>query len=121
MSNKVLVTGLALGKEAGVCDVCNYDFSWIFRNPSILIWADKILITKAVWDIVSKGTFPDDKPEIAKSMQLVFQMAMSEGLIEIVDPTDVITPKINNLIFSQISNDRKLLAKALPENVKNRR
>ncbi len=118
MSNKVLVTGLALGKEVGVCSVCNYDFSWIFRYPSILLWADKILITKAIWDIILTGNFPQDMPEIAKSMQLIFQIAHSEGFLEIVDPADVISQQIRDMIFSQINEDRQLLVKSLPETVK---
>ena len=33
--NKVLVTGLGIAREFGICDSCNLDVSWLANNPSI--------------------------------------------------------------------------------------
>lgn len=118
MSNKVLITGLALGTESGVCAVCNYDLSWLLRYPSTLLWADKILVTNAIWDVISNERWPNDFPEVAKSTKLIFSIAKEEGVVEIVDPTDVITTSIKDTIFSEIAKDRDLFSKALPEHVK---
>jgi hypothetical protein len=32
---RVLVTGLAVGTDVGLCGACNYDFEWLFRYPSV--------------------------------------------------------------------------------------
>lgn len=34
--NKVLVTGLGIAREFGICDSCNLDFSWLANNPSTI-------------------------------------------------------------------------------------
>jgi hypothetical protein len=118
MSNKVLITGLSLGTEVGVCEVCNYDLSWLLRYPSTLLWADKILVTGAIWGVISNELWPSDFPEVAKASKLIFDMAKEEGIVEIVDPSDVITPSVKEMIYSEISKDRDLFARMLPEHVK---
>ena len=57
----MLVTGLALGTEAGVCQACNFDYNWLINYPSILIWADKIMITKNIWDSVIDEKWPEPR------------------------------------------------------------
>ena len=42
--NKVLVTGLGIAREFGICDSCNLDFSWLANNPSTILWADQLYI-----------------------------------------------------------------------------
>lgn len=32
--NKVLVTGLAIGKDLDVCEVCNLDFDWVLNEKN---------------------------------------------------------------------------------------
>ena len=50
--NKVLVTGLALGFDSGLCSACNFDFDWLLNYSSILLWVDKIYIAQKIWDVV---------------------------------------------------------------------
>ena len=115
--NRVLVTGLAIGKEVGICDVCNFDFEWVLRYPSVLVWADRILVTGTIWDTVSSGKMPEESPELAKSLQLIFDMARAEGIIEVVNPADVISPALTDAIFTEVDKDRALLAQVFPEHV----
>ena len=72
--NKLLVTGLALGKKFGTCQVCNFDFEWLLHYPSVLVWADKILVADTIWDTVSQGGYPGDSKELASSLQLIFDI-----------------------------------------------
>lgn len=111
--NRVLVTGLALGKETGVCESCNFDLDWLISYPSVLIWADKILVSSLIWEMVSSGKYPfaEEQPEFTKSVQLIFSMARSEGIVEIVQPAGVIPPDVKDSIFDQADKDRLLLAK----------
>lgn len=30
--NKILLSGLALGKDIGLCPVCNFDFDWLIKT-----------------------------------------------------------------------------------------
>ncbi len=117
--NKVLVTGLALGKDIGVCDRCNFDLEWLLRYPSILIWADKILVTGAIWDTISSHKAGGaESPEMAKFIKLIFDMAKAEGIIEVVNPGEIITPALKDAIFDEAHKDRTLLARVFSNHVR---
>lgn len=116
--NKVLMTGLAVGTDAGVCSSCNYDFEWLFRYPSIFLWTDKILITKTIYDMINKAHVPTiNAPALSKSLKLIFEMAESHDLIEVIDPTMVVTPEVQSAIWEEVSTDRKLLSEYFPKDV----
>lgn len=115
---KILQTGLAFGIENGSCSACNLNYSWIFGTPSNLLWVDKIVVTKSIWDIVTKETnFPIEKDEknnvirdyrIEKTIKLVFEILNSVNLIEILD-SNQITEEDSTLIYDQITEDINLL------------
>lgn len=115
--NKVLVTGLALGTDAGLCNACNFDFEWLIAYPSVLIWADKIIVSQTIWDTISNLRCPGGSGELAKSLKLVFEAARSEGIVEVTKPADIITPALRKDISTQVRQDRTLLAKLFPETI----
>lgn len=117
--NRVLVTGLAIGKESDVCQVCNYDVDWLVRYPSVLIWADKIIVPTAIWDAISAGYCPDaeEYPELSKCILLIFEIAKSEGIIEVINPRGIISPVVKDKIVNQVEKDRDQLAKLFPEQI----
>ena len=115
--NRVLVTGLALGREVGVCDVCNFDFSWILNRPSVLLWTDKILVTETIWDTVSQAAYPRDNEEVAESLRLVFDIGRREKIIEVVKCSDFMTTDLKDDIDEQVEKDRILLARFFPTHV----
>lgn len=112
--NKILVTGLALGKDLGVCQVCNYDIEWLVRYPSILLWTDEILITETIWDKITG----DNSKAFGKSIKLIFDTMKSEKLIKIVDPTRIITTDVRSLIDNEVVNDRKILSDYFPDRIR---
>ena len=114
--NRLLVTGLALGTEADVCQVCNFDYSWLLRYPSILIWADKIMVTEAIWDSIIAEIWPQPR-ELAKCFKIIFETAKSEGIIEIVDPSPVVKNEIKEMIYEQIDKDLELFKLHFPDKV----
>jgi len=118
--NKLLVTGLALGKEADVCDVCNFDLNWLLRYPSVLIWADKILVTEFIWHTVQGEYWPEEK-EMARCCKLIFEMAKDNGIIEIINPSKIINPDLKDIIREQVERDINLLKKYFPEKITTRR
>ena len=50
--NKILLSGLALGKDIGLCPVCNFDFDWLIQNPSSLLWIDKIIVPQNILNTI---------------------------------------------------------------------
>lgn len=115
--NKVLVTGLALGKEFETCEACNFDFEWLIRHPSVLLWADKILVPDTIWDSVSYEKYPFESKELAKSLRLIFDIARSRGIVEVVKPSEIISSALADDILTEIDKDRDLLAKLFPDHV----
>lgn len=115
MKNKILITGLALGNEVGICNVCNFDFDWIIEYPSTLLWADKIIISNNIWDIINNERTLPKKKEFNKSLKLIFDLAKDKGLIEIFNTSKILNKKISNILFSEIERDIKIFPKIYPE------
>lgn len=112
---KIFQTGLAFGNENGVCELCNLNYSWLFNTPSNLLWVDKIVVTKPIWDIISgKGDASEDKNAndqgviIHKSAKLAYEILNSVGLVEIVDSNEI-GKEESDIIFNQIEEDLELL------------
>jgi hypothetical protein len=109
MSNKVLVTGLGVGQEFGVCSACNSNFSWLINNPSVLIWADKIYITPKIWEVIMKGDKDSDKDDskFGEAVRVIMNIADSYGVIEIVDPKEVFDESYGDVLYDQASRDQE--------------
>lgn len=108
--NKRFQTGLAFGNENGVCELCNLNYSWLFNAPSNLLWVDKIVVTKPIWDIISgKGDASEEKNTndqgviIHKSAKLAYEILNSVGLVEIVDSNEI-GKEESDIIFNQIED-----------------
>ena len=112
---KIFQTGLAFGYENGACEVCNLDFSWLYNTPSNLLWIDKVVVTKPVWNIINGYEEPKNDP-IKKSqrtiqlsaVKLIYQILDSVGLVEIVDSNEI-SEKDSQTIYNQIEKDLELL------------
>lgn len=116
--NKILMTGLALGIDTGPSQAINFDYSWLIINPSSLVWADKILISKIIWDVSSSGKWPSESPKMAKSLKMIFEILKNEGIIEIVNPAEILIPDISEAIMKEVEKDSKLLPKVFPNHIK---
>jgi hypothetical protein len=117
--NKLMITGLAVGQDAGVCSSCNYDLAWLANYPSVLLWADRIIITETVWRVIQQEEFPHP-PELAKACKLVFDVARAEGLVEIVQPTPLAEPQLQKSILKQVDSDLKRVMHLFPDKVEQR-
>jgi len=115
--NKVMVTGLALGLESKACQACNFDFEWLWKYPSVLIWADKILITEGIWSVISNGKIPNTLKEAGRAIKLIFEVAKSEGIVEVKSSSEIMTSTLRDNIFNTVDEDRKLLSKYFPEQI----
>lgn len=108
---KVLVTGLGLGHDFGVCDACGIDFSWIINNPSIFLWADKIIIPEESFKIQLEN--PCDKLDTA--VNLILNIAKDSNILELVNIKDMYTSQVSDAITKQSEIDTKNILENFPE------
>ncbi|MBA4416283.1 MAG: hypothetical protein C0392_00005, partial [Syntrophus sp. (in: bacteria)] len=113
----VLVSGLSVGTEVGVCEACGFDYEWLLRYPSVILWVDKILLTKRTWDDVLHMGGPTESP-FYRSVALIFQLLHSSGLVEVVDAGKVFSTDINDAIICSVENDIEALVSQFPEAAK---
>ncbi|MFA5424627.1 MAG: hypothetical protein WC374_12305 [Phycisphaerae bacterium] len=114
--NKVLVTGYAIGLDVGPCQVCNYDLDWLIDYPSVLLWADKILVPKTIWDVIQQEKHPREN-SVAKSCKLIFDVAKEAGIVEIVEPSTIVTESLCDSIDMQIAEDVDNFRRLFPDKV----
>jgi len=111
---KVLVSGLSVGNDVGVCQACGFDFEWLLRYPSVVLWVDRILLTTSTWDDIRTRLAFDDNP-FDKSMALVFELLHSAGLIEVIDTHAVLSSDVNKAIVASVDNDVKAVVSQFPD------
>ncbi|MDD6034715.1 MAG: hypothetical protein PUC30_00730 [Lachnospiraceae bacterium] len=112
--NKVLITGLGVAKDFGICNACNLNFSWLFNNPSTILWADKICIPKTAFDAQIAQT--DEKDE--KVISMFLKMADAQGLIEKIDVLNMYQERVGDEIYDKMLQDSQSLLRTFPEVVK---
>ena len=102
--NKIMVTGLALGTEPEIdaCQACNYDMGWLFRNPSTLLWVDKIIVTPHILKLIHEGWVPGENEKLGSAINVIFEHIEKNALLEIKNPSKIITPEIRDDIFTEI-------------------
>ena len=83
--NRVLVTGLGLANSLGMCESCNLNFLWLANNPSVLLWADEILLPASGYNATIEHN--EDKDE--KVVNLFLEMADKANILNIIDLTGV--------------------------------
>jgi len=117
--NRLLVTGRAVGLEGGPCKVCNYNFGWLVEHPSVLLWADRILVTKSIWDVVQAETYPEPRT-LAKSCKVILDLARDRGLVEVRDPSSFLTQELWETVSAQAERDLERIKTAFPDRVDSR-
>lgn len=100
------------------CTVCNYDFTWLFENPSILIWSDKILITPLMEKTIESERYPTNSSVLAKIIRKTFEMAHDYDLIEVKDTSSILKDEAINEIYEETERDIAILAKLFPNHVR---
>jgi hypothetical protein len=118
--SKILVSGLAIGSNPNIntCQVCNYDLSWLFKNPSTLLWAEKIIVTPEIIKHIKESSYPGGSDDLGKAINLIFEYLELHGLLEVKDVSNYITSEVTQKIYSQIDNDIMLLKQSNVKNIK---
>lgn len=117
---RILVTGIALARDpklkaGGVSD---YDLSWLFNYPSTLLWADKIIITPEILEIVKHSYYPGGSEDLGKAVKIIFERLEEDGLIETRTASDAIDKELSDEIFAQIEADRNRMSGKYPNTVR---
>lgn len=95
--NKVLITGLGVAKEFGICNACNLDYSWLVNNPSTLLWADQIYLPQSSFE--AQLVMKDQKQE--KVISMFLGMAEKQGMINKINLTDMYQEKVGDEIYKK--------------------
>lgn len=114
---KVLITGHSVGNDFGLCSSCGFDHEWLLRYPSVLLWVDSILMTKSTWNSIVNTNKKDEKP-FEKTTRLIFEILHSAGLLEIIDPLEILSPDISKNIVSSVEGDIEALVSRFPDSVR---
>lgn len=121
MENQVLVTGLWMGSEDlqdEYCLACNYEYSWLFDNPSTLIWSDKIIITPYIQNTIEEERYPETDSACSKIIKKTFEVMEQYDLVDIKKPGRILTKNKLDQIFEEATRDRMLLEKLYPQQIR---
>lgn len=102
----ILLTGLALGNESGLCPCSNIHTEWLFTNPQDMLWVDNIVLTKREKEIIDSyehSLYPYDR-----AVWLIFQYLDQAKTIQIVDD-NIITETAAEHIKQQVVDDIRLI------------
>lgn len=111
--NKVFVTGLGSGNALGICETCSLDFSWMVKNPSTLLWADKICLPKKSCEFYKNLT--DKKHQ--KVISMFLNMAEQCNLIDKIDLTQMYDKTFGEKIYTDTEKLSLELIKQFPQSV----
>lgn len=109
--NKVLITGLGIANELGICEPCSLDFSWLINNPSTLLWADQLYIPQSSFD--AQISLEDQKTE--KIISMFLGMAEKQGIISKINLVDIYQENVGAEIRKKVSKDSQTLLNTFPE------
>lgn len=111
MMNKVLITGLGVAKELGICEICNLNFSWLVNNPSTILWADQLYIPRVSYD----AQIANQESKSDKVIGMFLEMAEEHGIIKKLNLTDMYQEAVGDKIHQKMLADSQALLKAFPE------
>ena len=109
--NKVLITGLGVAKELGICEICNLNFSWLVNNPSTILWADQLYIPRVSYD----AQIANQESKSDKVIGMFLEMAEEHGIIKKLNLTDMYQEAVGDKIHQKMLADSQALLKTFPE------
>ena len=92
MSRRFLLEGPGCVCNGGAANLLSME--WLTEYPSILLWADSVVVSQTDYDYVCSGSFCRDDEALGTTYALFFERLKSEGLITTFDPEKVI-PRIS--------------------------
>lgn len=109
--NKVLITGLGVANELGICDLCSLNFLWLVNNPSTILWADQLYIPQSSF----KSQIEKKEQKSDKIINMFLNMAEDHGMIKKVDLNDMYQENVGEEIYQKMLLDSQTLLKTFPE------
>jgi hypothetical protein len=111
--NRLLITGLGIGKALGLCDVCNLNFDWLIYNPSTLLWADRILIPENSLDYKGKNN-----EKFNAIIQITLETLDKKNILEKLPSKIQYSEEDQTKVYTQLLKDRNCLLENFPETIK---
>lgn len=83
----------------------NIDYYWIINNPSAVLWADNILLTK----YVEESIFEMNKSPLDKSLNLIFELLKDQGIVKFKNSENIFNDKFSEELDKKIEEDLSVL------------
>lgn len=112
--NKVLITGLGVANELGICEPCNLNFSWLLNNPSTILWADQLYIPQASFEM----QIANREQKNDKIIGMFLEMAEERGIISKLNIADMYQKTVGDQIYQKMLMDSQTLLATFPEVIK---
>lgn len=112
--NNILITGLGVASDFGICEVCQLNFSWLVNSPSIVLWADKLIIPKMSYE--KQSIRRESKDE--KVIGLFLDLAEEYGFIDKIDLSSIYQDSVAGQLYERMLADSEVLLKTFPDSIK---
>ena len=104
MARRFLLEGPGCVCGKGAANLVSME--WLISQPSLLLWADTILVSQPDFEYVCAGLFNRDDQALSDTYALIFERLHGEGLITTFEPQKTIprssAASVRNLAISDI-------------------
>ena len=106
MPRKMLLASMwcGCGPDVGPIPINSTSLEWLFTNASVLLWADKLLITERDYEHLHRQQYFDDDID-RECARMFFDRLRAEGIIEVFNHNRFLNELVLESISCQVDRD----------------
>lgn len=101
--NKFLVEGPGCTGESCVNNITSIE--WAYRNPSLLVWADEIMLSDIDYKAIMSGRAHREGSQFEENLASLIEMLKEEGIVRIFDARKTIPQISLDSVEQQVLSD----------------
>lgn len=101
--DKVLIEGSGCMGDSCVSNLTSTE--WLFDYPSIMVWADSILISEQDYAFLSSGHFEHNDSGISEDFAQLISSLKDEAIVEVYNPLNVLPDISRESVIAQVQHD----------------
>ena len=106
MAHNMLLEGVGCICNTDVCNLIS--LGWLFERPSVLLWADQVLVAVRDYEVLSLGYPVFESKLYGETVAALFEALSDEGIAKTFDPEPLLLPVSVNSICEQVESDLAL-------------
>lgn len=110
--NKIIVSSLQNGFLEGDCVPCNFSYNNIIRNPSMMLWLDKICVSTDTWKTITQSQ--NSRRKITRIVSKIFECYEKNNLVEVFDTKKLVKSETITNLQNQVERDVDILLDQFP-------